>query len=150
MRSGLGYFSCTQSSNRFWSGFISKLESWLCPNALGQEMSQGRRCLRAGFDWKLNLSILWCTSEGKICRNHVPQYDETILNKKSKIRPMTPTAWKAIPQGSIISIVLNPNCSGTYLWKTKKQFFIGVKKFTSWKWLILIDFLTDLGCRGSK
>ena len=69
------------------------------------------------------------------------QYDEAILNKKSKVRPMTPTAWKAIPQGSVISIVSNPNCSGIDLWKFKKQFFRGVKKFTSWYWHILIDFL---------
>ena len=37
-----------------------------------------------------------------------PQYAQMEMNKSLGIRAMTTTAWKAIPQRSIITIVWNP------------------------------------------
>ena len=40
------------------------------------------------------------------------QHVEVEMNKTESIRAMTTTAWKAIPQRSIITLVWNPTTSG--------------------------------------
>ena len=45
------------------------------------------------------------TALDKAKRENQAQYDEPDLNKSQKTRPMTPTASKVIPLGTIITIV---------------------------------------------